>query len=155
MTTVFENSGSSAAPPATASAQKARTRLSRGRRNRIREARLPLESRRGREDRLVPAPVREDLEAERQSRRVRAGGHGDGRQPREGSGRGEDVRQVHRDRIVHFFAEPERGRGNRRRDDRVDEAESVAKVGAEQGAGALGPPVVLVGVAGRENEGPE
>src|SRR5688572_28284820 len=78
------------------------------------EIRGALDGAAGAQDRLFVKGAADQLQAERQAAAVEAGRHGDTREPREVHRHGEDVIEVHRDRIVRLLFEAE-GRGRRRR----------------------------------------
>src|SRR6266702_7964275 len=117
---------------------------------------LTLERARGaQEHRLVEGPA-DELQAHRHPlRRVQAAGQRDPGQRRQVAGHGEDVGEVHGERVGHLLAEPERDRGRHRSRDDVAVLEGALEVPPEQGADLLRPQVISVVVAGGERIGAE
>ena len=81
--------------------------------------------------------------------------HRDRRQAGQVGADGEDVRQIHLQRIVDALAEPERRRRARRHRDHVDRGEGRVVVAADQRAHLLRLQVVGVVVAGAQHVGAE
>src|SRR5436190_1248830 len=96
-----------------------------------------------------------DLQREWESFRVEPGRDGDGGGADEICGRGEDVVQIHRQRVFGLRADRERGFGRGRGDEVIEGAERFLEFMAQFGADALGAAVVGVVVAGRQREGAE
>src|SRR5262249_2216606 len=121
-TTVFSRARGPAAPVSSAASRSAapprpRRTLRRGRtrrRWRVRgEIDLTLDGPGRGEERLLAEPRRHDLKAERQAVRREPRGDRDRRKSRERGRDGEDVGEIHLERIVHLLSEAKRRRGNR------------------------------------------
>ncbi len=108
-----------------------------------------------REQRLFIKRPADQLQAERQSLRVLARGYRNARQPRHVHGDGEDVVQIHLDRIgATFLADAKRRRRRRRCQHRVHAlGETILEVFLDQGAHLLRPQIISIVIAGRKHIG--
>src|SRR5688572_21841494 len=89
---------------------------------------LALERAADAKDRGLVERSPQDLQPHRELRTREATGDAHARDARQVAGDGEDVEQVHRQRVVHLLANLERGHGRCRRDDGVDTLESGLEV---------------------------
>ena len=95
------------------------------------EARALLDRETGVEHALFVEGLADDLQAERQPFAVEPGRHRHGRKARKAGGHGEDVVEVHRQRVVELLAELERRRRRRGRDEHVGLLERGASLVAD------------------------
>src|SRR5208337_2499043 len=104
-------------------------------------------------DSLLVAVLTDDLEPDGEPARAEATGEGDGRHAGEVHGDGEDVREVHLERILYLLPETEgRGRGSGGTD-HVASFKGLFKIGLNEGPYLGGLPVVGVVVAGGKDIG--
>jgi hypothetical protein len=112
-----------------------------------------LKSMRGVEDPGFSKVIALDLQPDRQTALVETAGNRHRRRPGQVAGDGENIVQVHLDRIVAFFSETERSRRRCRPDDQVATVVGATKIIRDQPTDLLRLQVVRVVVAVREHVG--
>src|ERR1700738_4873446 len=103
--------------------------------------------------RLLVEGAADDLQAERQPVAGERGRHRDRRQACQIRRHGEDVVQIHRDRVVGLLADRESRRRRSRGQDAVDQLERRREVARNQGAHPLRLQVIGIIIAGRQHIG--